>query len=254
MEHHKITLDSKPDAELSVSTYCPDKDVKTLVLFLNGLMLPQASWKPAIEILLQDRQLAAPAIITYDRFGQGKSEPDPSDPPDTPYGHNAAAIIDDLHQLLVQVCSQVLHFSLPGPDNDTRLVIVGNSIGCPLARLYAAAHPGTVSGFLFLDSMIANTDFVTLIPDPDSPAFDETALPDGVSVEDIRQARARVQKLFHPTVPNRERFDRRDMAERLPFADQPTLPAGPDGKAPLLVVAGHDRDTFANESLEVSLL
>jgi pimeloyl-ACP methyl ester carboxylesterase len=130
---------------------------------------------------------------------------------------------------------------------------VANSIGCPLARLYAAAHPGTVSGFLFLDSMIANTDFVSLFPDPETLDPSTTPLPHGITVDDLRHAREQFRKFFHPTVPNGERFDRRDMATRLPHADQPVLPAGPDGKPPLLTVVGHDFDKFAEEGLQVKL-
>jgi hypothetical protein len=34
---------------------------------------------------------------------------------------------------------------------------------------------------------------------PDSPGFDETSLPHGVSVEAIRDARAYMQRVFHPS-------------------------------------------------------
>jgi pimeloyl-ACP methyl ester carboxylesterase len=259
MESRRVSLATKPGASLYISVYSPTDPARlsatlasTLIVFLNGLMSPQSSWKAAIDTLLEKHKDSVPALLTYDRFGQGDSDPDPSDPQDTPYGHDAAAVIDDLHQLLVQVCSGVLHLDLPGQGNDTRLVLVANSIGCPLARLYVAAHPATVAGFLFLDSMMANTDFVSLFPNPDGPEFDPSKLPEGISTQDVRHARQQYEKFFHPMVPNPEHFDRRDLRERLPAADKPMLPAGPDARDPVLTVAGHDWDVFAQNSLEVS--
>jgi len=49
-------------------------------------------------------------------------------------------------------------------------------------------------------------------------------------------------------VPNGEKLDRRDLAQLLPHADEPDLPAGPDGKPPILVVVGHDWDEFADQN------
>lgn len=106
--------------------------------------------------------------------------------------------------------------------------------------------------YLFLDSMMANTDFVSLFPDPDAADFDPDALPDDLSVEDIRHARREYDRMFRPSVPNREHFDRRDLRELLPHADRPLLPHGPDGKRPLVTVVGHDWEVFAQQSLDVS--
>ncbi|OIW23427.1 alpha/beta-hydrolase [Coniochaeta ligniaria NRRL 30616] len=257
MDAHRITLASKPGASLAAYTYTPRASAelpsplgKTLVVFLNGLVSPQSSWKATIDLLLQNDQQYLPALLTYDRYGQGESDPDPTDPPNTPYGHDATAVVEDLYQLLGQVCSDVLHLRAPGESSNTRLVFVCNSIGCVQARLYAVAHPGTVCGFLFLDSMMANSDFVSVFPDPDAADFDPSKLPQGVSIEEIRYSREQYRKFFHPTVPNPERFDRRDMQQRLPFADKPLLPAGPDGSHPLLTVVGHDFDRFAQDGLE----
>jgi pimeloyl-ACP methyl ester carboxylesterase len=253
MESHEITLASKPGASLRIRTYPSSTNMAgsppTLIVFLNGLIIPQSSWQSAIDILVSQRP-SAPAILTYDRYGQGDSDPDPTDPPDTVYGHNAETVISDLHQLLLQVSADVLH--IPPPGSGTRLIIVANSIGCPLARLYAAKHPETVAAYLFLDSMMANTDFVSLFPDPDAADFDPDVLPDGVSVEDIRHARGQYGRMFRPSVPNREHFDRRDLRSLLPHAERPLLPHGPDGRRPLVTVVGHDWDVFAQQSLDVS--
>ncbi|KAB5525667.1 Alpha/beta hydrolase fold-1 [Coniochaeta sp. 2T2.1] len=258
MESTKITLASKPNAQLAINTYKP-KDPhrlpypldKTLLVFLNGLAAPQSSWGPTINLLLEKDDInPVPALVTYDRYGQGASDPDPSDPPDTPYGHDAAAVINDLYHLLMRVIPDIVHMDAPGQCRSTRIVFVCNSIGCPLARLYAAANPGTVAGFLFLDSMMANSDFVSVQPDPDAADFDPAPVPEGISVDDLRHAREQYRKFFHPTVPNGEKFDRRDMPQRLPFADKPLLPPGPDGKPPVVYVAGHDFDRFAQDGQE----
>lgn len=135
-------------------------------------------------------------------------------------------------------------------------MLVCNSIGCALARLYAAAHPGRVAACLFLDSMMANSDFVSVFPDPDGPDFDHPGrgrlpLPPGVSADDLRHARDKFRQYFHPAVPNPERLDRRDLRRLLPRADAPALPAGPGGRSPILVVVGHDWDEFAEQCEKV---
>jgi len=260
MDSRRITLATKPGASLAVNTYTPDNPTslplplsKTLIVFLNGLAAPQTSWKPTLTILLQHHKPSLPALLTYDRYGQGASDPDPTDPPDTPYGHDADTVISDLHQLLSQACRDTLRLPPPGTNDSatTHLIFICNSIGCPLARLYAAAHPGTVPAFLFLDSMMANSDFVSVFPDPDAADFDPTTLPRDVSVRDLRHAREQYGARFHPTVPNGEGLDRRDLPRRLPFADGPVLPPGPDGRPPLVRVVGHDFERFARDGLEV---
>ena len=252
-EHSEVHLPNKANAAIAM-TFTPaeppaenGRHNDIFVVFLNGLVLPRASWFDAIRHLTETRKetgLATPAMLCYDRFGQGDSDPDPMDPPDTPYGHDALSIVEDLHQLLMCVSKTRL-----GRDIATlRLVLVGNSIGCALARLYAAAHPDSAVGFLFLDSMIANSDFVSLIPDPDSRNFDPSDLPADVTPADLRHARAMVGKYFHPTVGNPEHFDRRGLASLLPRADTPALP----GMMPRLVVIGHDPQVFAESCETVS--
>ncbi|KAK3374810.1 Alpha/Beta hydrolase protein [Podospora didyma] len=249
MEAKSISLDTKPGATLRISIYFPPCTPgthvsNTLVVFLNGLVLPRSSWTESINHLLALRQSSSqptPALLSYDRYGQGDSDPDPTDPPDTPYGHDLLTSAADLYHLLTQVVSPTL---LP----TTNLIFVCNSIGCALARLYAAAHPDyNIAGLLFLDSMVANSDYVSLFPDPDGGS--QITLPPDVSVESLRHARAMFTKFFHPTVPNAERLDRRRLAELLPDADRPVLPTRKDngGRTPRLVVVGHDWDEFAEQ-------
>ncbi|KAJ4349265.1 hypothetical protein N0V85_009708 [Neurospora sp. IMI 360204] len=241
-----LTLPHKPSATLRISalfpgTSSPDfadsPDIaalppsSTLLVFLNGLILPRSSWSEAISRFLRIRNkqrrrsstssnssssssssntrskarttgtvseknngngnasMSAavgesengrhvpeiPNILTYDRFGQGASSPDPSDPDpavdDTPYGHTPEDVVDDFHQLLLLVSRQFLSRR---DLKELDVVIVANSIGCPLSRLYNARYYPDVRvvGYLFLDSMMANSDFVSVFPDPDAPGFD----------------------------------------------------------------------------------
>lgn len=249
-----VHLPNKANAALAM-TFAPaeppaenGRHCDILIVFLNGLILPRASWFDAVRYLTELRRessLATPAMLCYDRFGQGDSDSDPMDPPDTPYGHDALSIVEDLHQLLTCVSNTRL-----GRDIATlRLVLVGNSVGCVLARLYAAAYPDSALGFLFLDSMMANSDFVSLFPDPDSRNFDPNDLPAEVTPADLRHARAVFGRYFHPTVGNPEHFDRRMLPGLLPHADTPALPG-----MPRLVVIGHDPDVFAENCETVSFL
>ncbi|KAL1841561.1 hypothetical protein VTJ49DRAFT_6934 [Mycothermus thermophilus] len=224
-----------------------------LIVFLNGLLLPSATWSETISHLLTLRRtshLPTSFILSYDRYGQGKSDSDPTDPPDSDYGHDPLAVVSDLHQLLQQL---VQDHHLPGPLGSLRIIFVCNSIGCVLARLYAASNPGLVAAYLFLDSMMANTDFVSIFPDPDDPDFNKRKLPKGVTPDDLRHARLKFRQYFHPEVPNNERLDRRGLRKLLPHADEPALPDGPGGKKPILTVVGHDWEEFAEQCERGSL-
>jgi pimeloyl-ACP methyl ester carboxylesterase len=256
MEEKHTTLKTKPGASLHISIAGPSPPGQhplsdTLVVFLNGLVLPCTAWSETVDRFLDLRRGSSqpiPALLCYDRYGQGRSDSDPTDPKDSVYGHDARTVIADLHQLLIQVSQDELHRQL----EDLRLVLVCNSIGCALARLYAAEYPGRVEAYLFLDSMMANTDFVSIFPDPDEPDFDEGQLPEGITADDLRHARDQFRDFFHPTVPNPEHLDRRQLRELLPRADEPALPTGPGGRPPLLTVVGHDWDVFAEQCEHVS--
>ncbi|KAK3952240.1 hypothetical protein QBC32DRAFT_390601 [Pseudoneurospora amorphoporcata] len=320
-----ITLPHKPTATLRISalfpgTSSPDfadsssPDIaalppsSTLLVFLNGLILPRSSWTECISRFLRIRgdshrlgrssstssassssdpgfkaaeptsrfesapvpcgsgsasdngihphltlqprreneyEYEIPNILTYDRYGQGSSDPDPSDPSDpdndtdndtTPYGHTPVDVITDLHQLLLLVSRQFLPLCRDLKDLD--VVMVANSIGCPLARLFNDARfPSSsvrVVGYLFLDSMMANSDFVdSVFPDPDAEGFvRERDLKEGVSEEDLRWTRKMFRQKFHPSVGNAERLDRRGLRALLPWSDRPklTVPARGDGR------------------------
>src|SRR5277367_5001121 len=88
-----IRSSTKPSAQLCytfVSGLRPSASMPSrLIVFLNGLGLPQSSWFPVIAGLTESLQNQRPPLLTYDRFGQGTSpDPDPSD----------AAAVDPLHR------------------------------------------------------------------------------------------------------------------------------------------------------------
>ncbi|GLA35957.1 hypothetical protein AnigIFM63309_001340 [Aspergillus niger] len=243
-----LSLATKPSAQLCYSFHPAVGTRKpALVVFVNGLGLPQTSWEGVIARLqAQPPAAGLPAMLSYDRYGQGQTtDRDPNDveAEDPMHGHDTLTVVRDMHQLITQIASEKLGISeLSGLP----LVLVSNSIGGALVRLYAQEYPGTVAGLLFLDSVLANSDFVSIYPDPDSPGFDETSLPHGVSVEAIRDARAYMQRVFHPSNGSGEGLSRRNLAELLPKSDGPKL-QGPDGRGPWVTVIGHEFEKFKVE-------
>lgn len=191
-------------------------------------------------------QLPYPALLSYDRYGQGDSDQDPTDTDPPPsHGHDAISAVRALKQLTVEIWRD--HLDSNNPTHYPCLIFVCNSIGCALARLFAQCYPGTVSGLLFLDSIVANSDSQDMWPNPDAPDFHSGTLPDGVSEDDIRQTRKAYKDMFHPDVPNNEGLSRRNLAELLPDADSPKL-EGYLGRGPYLTIVGHDWDTFAEQA------
>ncbi|KAK1146009.1 hypothetical protein N8T08_003657 [Aspergillus melleus] len=270
-----IELSTKLGAQLSYTFQTPEAKATTtttsstpptLIVFLNGLGLPQTSWQPVISELTTLRQtkgLAVPSFLTYDRFGQGQTtDRDPQDAvaEDPSHGHDCLSAVHDLHQLLVQLIP--IRLGLSGPpesdsDSSIRLIFVANSLGCALARLYAAEYPGAVSALILLDSILANSDFVSIFPDPDAPDFSPTQhLPQGVDIdiETLRAVRATTARILHPSVPNKESISRKNLAALLPSASEPKL-TGPasQGGYPYVTVLGHDFDVFAAESTRMGV-
>ncbi|PYH93864.1 alpha/beta-hydrolase [Aspergillus ellipticus CBS 707.79] len=246
-----LALTTKPSAQLSYTFEAPQATSKpVLVVFVNGLGLPQAFWLPVIAQIKALRQgQSIPAFLTYDRFGQGQTtDRDPQDAgaEDPMHGHDCLASVQDLRQLITQITQDKLGIS----DVDSiSLILVSNSIGCALSRLYAQEHPGTVAALLLLDSVLANSDFVSIFPDPDAADFDPAALR-GLPVEAIRAVRAGIRRIFHPDVGSKEGLSRRNLRELLPASDAPVL-KGPAGHGPYVTVVGHDFDAFAEESVKM---
>lgn len=61
-----------------------------------------------------------------------------------------------------------------------------------------------------MDSTIANSDNISMFPDPTAPDFDEGALLEGVTVEMCVETRERVAKGYHICGPTREGLWRGD--------------------------------------------
>lgn len=252
-----IALEQKPSAKLHY-TYYPASPLQrnttnpfsqTLIVFLNGLILPRSSWDETIHSFLEKRivgRLPYPAILSYDRYGQGESDHDPADQGTPPcHGHDVMSAVHALKQLTLQIWRD--HMDAKHKTHYPCLIFVCNSIGCAIARLFTQTYPGTVSGLLFLDSVMANSDGLSVWPDPDAPDFDPNTLPQGVSADDVRATRERWRNMFHPDVPSMEGLSRRNLAKLLPYDDAPKL-EGYLGRGPYLTVVGHDWETFAEQS------
>ncbi|KAK7960520.1 hypothetical protein PG996_011166 [Apiospora saccharicola] len=257
-----MTLPTKPDCPFkytftTVSTSDEPPSHTILVVFVNGLGLPQASWQPTLQLLQADlaaspSPLPLPSTgtkyvvhaVTYDRYGQGLSQPQHGA---KPAPHDMLDAAQDLSAFIDGIKSG----HLPGNKN-VRMFLVAHSIGVPLARLFIERYPGSVAALLALDSNMANNDFVSLFPDPESPSFDpQRDLPSDTTLDQLRAARQFAQVMFHPAAPNGENLDRSTLPTLLPLRDGPVIVGDGDGKL-LLQVAGHDPETFAVESLKVS--
>ena len=246
-----IALNTKPSAQICHKFYPAIGTTKpVLVVFLNPLSLSQTTWEETIKKLrAQPPPAGLPALLTYDRYGQGKttdSDPADADAVDPSHAHDSLDVVRDLRQLVRQIA--VEKFGILDV-NDLSLVLVGNSIGCALSRLYAQQYPNSVAGLLLLDSILANTDSVSILPDPEASDFDECMLPVGVNLKEIRTAREVAQSLIHPSNGSEEGLSRKNLMGLLPHSDRPLL-RGPDGQGPWVTVVGHEWQAFENEQKE----
>ena len=244
--HHDVALDSKPGASIHY-TFAQSREPNhsLLIVFLNGLMTDKSSWLPTMAGIIR-KDPTFPPMLAYDRYGQGMTEDrDPQDQGrEKGYGHDAMDCARDLEQLVTQVFKRhyIPEASMPN------LILVANSIGCAIARLFMQEYPERVEGAIFLDSIMANSNF-DFWPDPDAADFDADELPEDVSVETLREQRARFTTVFSPNAINKEGLDRRNLAELLPYSNRPTL-QGAGVRGPWLTIVGHDFETFAAESLK----
>ena len=250
IKDYSLALDTKPGASIQYTfAQSREPDHSFLLVFLNGLMAGKSSWLPTMAgIIRTDPNF--PPMLAYDRYGQGLTEDrDPQDiGREEGYGHDVKDAASDLRQLVKQVCKErsVAKGSIP------QLVLVANSIGCAIARLFAQENPGQVVGMVLLDSIVANSNF-EFWPDPDAEGFHAGQLPDDVSVDVLRQQRAKFRAILGLFTKNREGLDRRSLPGLLPYSDEPKL-TGPHNRGLFITVVGHDFETFAQESLRVSRL
>jgi pimeloyl-ACP methyl ester carboxylesterase len=111
---------------------------RRLHLWLAGAGAPSvvvvpALGSPGLEWVRIQRQLVPDiAVVLYDRAGLGWSDPGP-------WPRSAGRIADELHQLLQAA-------GVPAP-----YLLVGQSLGGLVVRLYAARHPEAVAGLVLVD-------------------------------------------------------------------------------------------------------
>ncbi|KAK7976435.1 GMC oxidoreductase [Apiospora arundinis] len=247
-----VTLPSKPDAAVAYELLPGDAASTLLIVFLNGLGLPQSVWKPSIELFQQQQQSSTvspkPWMLTYDRYGQGASSRDPRESwpsKDPGYAHTLDEATDDLHEL-IQTLS---------PDRQSRIVFVNNSIGAQIARRYADRYPTIVEGILFLDSNPGNTDYKTIWPNPADPSFDLAQMtPAGTTLELYQAAYTTMTTLFAHSAKNPEGFDRRDIKRLMADPSRPKLrgsksQTSPE-RGPWITVVGHELEHFSREEWE----
>ena len=206
-------------------------------------------WTPTLNLLkssLQNNPPSAPVYaITYDRYGQVESIS--AEPDWKPVPHDIVSAGMELAGVISRLAGQYF----PPPTAFPKVILVSHSIGVPLVRVHEQNSEPRVYAHLFLDSNIANSDFVSIFPDPDAKGFDEKMLPDDASVEDLRMLRNKTAGIFSPEVRNSEGLDRRNLKELLPHAEEPKL-IGPGRKAPWLSVVGHDPVAFADEGFRLT--
>ena len=179
------------------------------------------------------------------------TDPDPSDSGalDPMHGHDCLSVVRDLRQLLTQIANENLDIVDVG---ELELLLVCHSIGCALGRLYAQEYPGTVAAMLLLDSVLANSDYVSIWPDPDSDGFNKDDLPEGVTPELLRLTREKHRSMFHPNVGSKEGLSRNNLRDLLPYSDSPVLD-GVGSKGPWITVVGHDFMAFARENERIGI-
>lgn len=180
----------------------------------------------------------------YDRVGQTASIGRNQDVPGRPRGHGRDCLdaAHDLREVITSVGDKHLGISYGQIDN-LRIILVACSISCAIARLYATEFPKTVVGLVLVDSTLANSDTVSLFPDPASPDFSPASLPAGVTPELCADSGKKIFPVYGSESKNPEGLWRGTLPGLLPYSDSPKL-QGPEPGTPYVTVIEHDPEIF----------
>lgn len=220
---------------------------QTLIVFLNGINIPHTEWYP-IASILQKQLPHCPPILMYDRPNQGTSLGTNLDKPERPEGHGSDCLdaVHDLRELITSIATTRLNIPSSNIDNNLKLVLIASSVAVAIARLYASSYPFTIAGLVILDSTLANSDTVSLFPDPSSPDFRPENLPEVVTGELCADARKRIFPVYGSESRNPEGLWRGNLPALLPDADAPML----EGE-PYVTVIQHDAEVFERQVMKV---
>lgn len=104
-----------------------------VVVLESGLGATRTEWGLVMPALAEHTR-----VVAYDRAGTGGSDPDP-------HRRDLGRLADDLRHLLDHLGEQTY-------------VLAGHSLGGPIIRWYAAAHPDRVAGLVLIDQAAEDLD------------------------------------------------------------------------------------------------
>ena len=252
IQHGEITIPSHPATPIHYS-YVPGSGrlkngLGPLIIFLSGLNDPRKIWTPVLRAINKDN--GAPDIfqlpmLLYDRFGSGETGKK-----DISKTHDAMAAANDLRELIASVAEKHLKIK-PNEINSLPIIFVGHSFGGVIAELYAKQYPRTVLALLLLDPSPTDTDGESWFPDPDAPDFKSETLPEGITADMLRKARAQQRASpYNPNSPNKEGIKWNNLSNYIPEVGKPKL-LGPWENSPLLTIMGHDPLPYAGQVKKV---
>jgi len=257
MEKIFVPLTRDNTIQLSCTMYIPpgrSLPHETLIVYVTGIDNPGSIWYPTVDALLElDGSGNLPPMLVYDRVGQGNSIGKNADVPGRPkrHGRDCLEAAHDIRDVITQI-GQRLGIHKKDID-DLRIFFVASSIGAAICRLYAGSYPKTVSALIIIDSTLANSDTVSIFPDPQAPGFEERSLPHGVTSQLCQDARRIIGILYKPTSPNKEGLWRGNLPGLLPHSDKPKI-VGPSVRTPYITVIEHNRQKFASDFWKVRML
>ncbi len=97
------------------------------IIFISGSGEDHSTWENVQSIIAKNN-----TTLSYDRSGLGKSD-------SSTYAKDADGRSQELNSLLTEL------------NLDTKYILVGHSLGCQIAKVYAHKFPSKVGGILFID-------------------------------------------------------------------------------------------------------